>query len=41
MWEGRQRRVESLTKAVGALDENEKLQLRAGVALLQRVLRNL
>ena len=41
MWEGRQRRVESLAKAVGALDENEKLQLRAGVALLQRVLRNL
>jgi DNA-binding MarR family transcriptional regulator len=41
MWEGRQRRVESLAKAVGALRENEKQQLRESVALLQRVIRNL
>jgi DNA-binding MarR family transcriptional regulator len=41
MWQGRQRRVESLAKAVGALSENEKQHLHEAVALLQRIIRSL
>jgi DNA-binding MarR family transcriptional regulator len=41
MWEGRKRRVESLTKAVGTLPENEKQQLSDAVKLLQQVIRSL
>jgi DNA-binding MarR family transcriptional regulator len=41
MWEARKRRVESLAKAVGALLENEREQLRKALALLQQVMRNI
>src|SRR5277367_4787456 len=41
MWEGRQRRVDSLARAVDSLPEPEREQLRAAVDLLQEVLRNL
>lgn len=41
MWEARKRRVESLAKAVGALPEDEREQLRNALALLQQVMRNL
>ena len=41
MWEGRQRRVESLTKAVAGLPENERQQLREALTLLHQVIRNL
>jgi DNA-binding MarR family transcriptional regulator len=41
MWEGRKRRVESLAKGLAGLLENEREQLGAAVALLQRVIRNL
>jgi DNA-binding MarR family transcriptional regulator len=38
MWESRQRRVESLAGAVGALPENERQQLRDALTLLQQVI---
>ncbi len=41
MWEARKRRVDSLAKAVGALPENEREQLRKAVTLLQQVVRTL
>jgi DNA-binding MarR family transcriptional regulator len=41
MWESRQRRVESLTNVVEALNENEKRQLQDAVALLRQVIRQL
>lgn len=41
MWEGRQRRVESLGKALGALPENERQQLSEAMALLHKVIRTL
>jgi len=41
MWEARKRRVESLAKAVGALPEDEREQLRNALALLQQIMRNL
>jgi DNA-binding MarR family transcriptional regulator len=41
MWESRQRRVESLAKMLETLNENEKLQLQDGLALIRRVIRQL
>src|SRR5208282_2025682 len=41
MWESRQRRVESLANAVGALPENERQQIREALHLLQQVIRDL
>jgi DNA-binding MarR family transcriptional regulator len=41
MWEGRQRRVASLAKALDSLPETEQTQLHTAVTLLQRILRNL
>jgi DNA-binding MarR family transcriptional regulator len=41
MWEGRQRRVESLSKAVDGLPKNERQQLRDALTLLQQVIRKL
>jgi DNA-binding MarR family transcriptional regulator len=41
MWEGRQRRVESLAKAVTGLPENNQGQLRDAIKLLQEVIRTL
>jgi|HubBroStandDraft_6_1064221.scaffolds.fasta_scaffold107955_5 DNA-binding MarR family transcriptional regulator len=41
MWEGRQRRVESLAKAVAGLPESEQLQLRDALTLLQQVIRKI
>ena len=41
MWEGRQRRVESLAKAVGGLPENERQQLSQAIQLLQQIIRTL
>jgi DNA-binding MarR family transcriptional regulator len=41
MWEGRRRRVESLTNAVSGLPENERQQLSDAIALLQQVIRSL
>jgi DNA-binding MarR family transcriptional regulator len=41
MWEARKRRVESLASAVESLPENERLQLREALTLLQQVMRNL
>jgi hypothetical protein len=41
MWEGRQRRVESLAGALGALPVKERQQLGDAIALLQQVIRNL
>ena len=41
MWEGRQRRVESLAKAVGGLPENERQQLSQSIQLLQQIIRTL
>ena len=41
MWEGRQRRVESLAKAVGQLPENERQQLHNALTLLQQIIRGL
>jgi DNA-binding MarR family transcriptional regulator len=41
MWEGRQRRVESLAKAVGELPENERQQLHNALTLLQQIIRGL
>src|SRR6202790_1535867 len=41
MWEGRQRRVESLAKALASLPENDREQLRGSLKLLQQVVRDL
>jgi DNA-binding MarR family transcriptional regulator len=41
MWEGRQRRVESLARAVSALPVKERQQLSNAIALLQQVIRSL
>jgi DNA-binding MarR family transcriptional regulator len=41
LWEGRRRRVETLAKALAALNENETQQLREAVTLLQQVIRAL
>jgi DNA-binding MarR family transcriptional regulator len=41
MWEGRQRRVESLAKALASLPENDREQLRGALQLLQQVVQNL
>ena len=41
MWEGRQRRVESLAKAVAELPENNQQQLRDALTLLQQVIRKI
>lgn len=41
LWEGRQRRVESLAKALLALSKNERNQLAEFTQLLQQVIRNL
>jgi DNA-binding MarR family transcriptional regulator len=41
MWEGRQRRVESLSKAVAELPENNQQQLREAITLLQQIIRKL
>jgi len=41
MWEGRQRRVESLAKAVGELPENERQQLHHALTLLRQIIRGL
>ena len=41
MWEGRRRRVESLTNAVSGLPEKERQQLSDAIALLQQVIRSL
>jgi DNA-binding MarR family transcriptional regulator len=41
MWEGRQRRVESLSQAVAGLPENNRQQLREAITLLQQVIRKL
>jgi DNA-binding MarR family transcriptional regulator len=41
MWEGRQRRVESLARAVGGLPESNQRQLHEAVNLLREVIRSL
>jgi DNA-binding MarR family transcriptional regulator len=41
MWEGRKRRVESLAKALAALPESDREQLRSALQLLQKVVRDL
>jgi hypothetical protein len=41
MWEGRKRRVQSLAKALAALPENGREQLRGALQLLQQVIRDL
>jgi DNA-binding MarR family transcriptional regulator len=41
LWEGRRRRVETLSKALASLNENETQHLREAVALLQQVIRAL
>jgi DNA-binding MarR family transcriptional regulator len=41
MWEGRKRRVASLAKALAALPENDREQLRGALKLLQQVVRDL
>ncbi len=41
MWESRQRRVESLAKAVIGLSESESLQLAEALSLLQQIIRSL
>src|ERR1700676_1512084 len=41
MWEGRQRRVESLAKALASLPENDREPLRGSLKLLQQVVRDL
>jgi DNA-binding MarR family transcriptional regulator len=41
MWEGRKRRVESLAKALAALPEHDREQLRGALQLLQQVVRDL
>ncbi|MHB8500190.1 MAG: MarR family winged helix-turn-helix transcriptional regulator [Candidatus Acidiferrales bacterium] len=39
LWKGRERRVETLAKALAALTENETQQLRQAITLLQQVIR--
>ena len=39
MWEGRKRRVESLSKALDALPAEQREQLRAAIPLLQQIIR--
>ena len=41
LWEGRRRRVETLAKALAALNENETQKLREAGTLLQQVIRAL
>jgi DNA-binding MarR family transcriptional regulator len=41
MWEGRKRRVESLAKALAALPENDREQLRGALKLIQQVVRDI
>lgn len=41
LWEGRRRRVETLAKALAALNENETQKLREALGLLQQVIRAL
>jgi len=41
LWEGRQRRVESLANALASLSETEGLQLREFAELLQEIVRKL
>lgn len=41
LWEGRRRRVETLSKALAALNENETQQLREALTLLQQIIRAL
>ncbi|MGC1620523.1 MAG: MarR family transcriptional regulator [Candidatus Acidiferrum sp.] len=41
LWEGRRRRVETLARALAALNENETQHLREAVTLLQQVIRAL
>jgi DNA-binding MarR family transcriptional regulator len=41
MWEGRKRRVQSLAKALAALQENDREQLRGALKLLQQIVRDL
>ena len=41
LWQGRRRRVETLAKALAALNENETQQLREAITLLQQVIRAL
>lgn len=41
MWEGRQRRVSSLQKALDTLPERDREKLGAAISLLQNVIRNL
>lgn len=41
LWEGRNRRVEMLAKAVASLPENEMQQLRKAISPLQQVIRDL
>ena len=41
LWEGRKRRVESLTKALTLLSQEEREQLGESTELLQKIIRNL
>jgi DNA-binding MarR family transcriptional regulator len=41
MWEGRKRRVASLSKAVDALPAEQREQLRAAIPLLQQIIRGI
>jgi DNA-binding MarR family transcriptional regulator len=41
MWEGRKRRVESLSKALDALPAEQREQLRAAIPLLQQIIRGI
>ncbi len=41
LWQGRRRRVETLAKALDALNENEAQELRGALTLLQQVIRAL
>jgi DNA-binding MarR family transcriptional regulator len=41
LWEGRQRRVESLAAAVSSLAEKELEQMRGSIPLLQRLIRSI
>jgi DNA-binding MarR family transcriptional regulator len=41
MWEGRRRRVESLSKALDALPAEQREQLRAAIPLLQQIIRGI
>jgi DNA-binding MarR family transcriptional regulator len=41
MWEGRKRRVETLARAVAALQEAERGELRRALALIQQIIREI